>query len=219
MNKIVVGIFDEHAIVQEALCALLATCEDFEPIALSTDKAHLLEQLKKNGVNILIINMHTLDIAILNLVNQLNLSYPKSKILILTHTNKEEIIIKTIKAGAKGLLDKEASKNEFAEAIYTLRNGYDYYSKSIAHLLLNKYLNKMKTKEMPHDPGIDGLSLRQIEILKLWGNNHSNKEIADKLFISVRTVESHKNHIMQKLNFKTTVDMIKFGIKNNLIEI
>ena len=219
MSKIVVGIFDEHAIVQEALCALLSTCEDFEPVILTADRDHLIEQLRKNGVNILIINMHTLDIVILNLITRVSLSYPKSSMLVLSHTNKEEIIIKTIKAGAKGLLDKEASKNELAEAIYTLRNGYDYYSKSIAHLLLNKYLNKMKTKEMLQETGIDSLSSREIEILKLWGNNYSNKEIAEKLFISVRTVESHKNHIMQKLNFKTTVDMIKFGIKNNLIEI
>ncbi|MBN2786833.1 MAG: response regulator transcription factor, partial [Paludibacteraceae bacterium] len=74
-------------------------------------------------------------------------------------------------------------------------------------------------KDKMLEAGIENLSSRQVEILKLWGNNFSNKEIAEKLFISVRTVESHKNHIMQKLNFKTTVDMIKFGIKNNLIEI
>ena len=63
------------------------------------------------------------------------------------------------------------------------------------------------------------LSARQVEILKLWGENYTNKEIADKLFISLRTVETHKNHIMQKLNLKTTVDMVKFAIRNNLIEI
>ena len=70
-----------------------------------------------------------------------------------------------------------------------------------------------------NESGVNGLSSREVEILKLWGNNYSNKKIAEKLFISVRTVESHKNHIMQKLNLKTNIDMIKFGIKNNLIEI
>ncbi|MDP3914625.1 MAG: helix-turn-helix transcriptional regulator, partial [Bacteroidota bacterium] len=66
---------------------------------------------------------------------------------------------------------------------------------------------------------IASLSSRQIEILKLWGESYTNQEIADRFFISVRTVESHKNHIMQKLNLKSTVDMVKFAIKNNIIEI
>ena len=66
---------------------------------------------------------------------------------------------------------------------------------------------------------IKNLSTREIEIIKLWGNSQTNKEIADKLFISVRTVESHKNHIMQKLNLKTAVDLVKFAIKNSIIEI
>ena len=77
----------------------------------------------------------------------------------------------------------------------------------------------MLTEKSAQTPGVEALSSRQIEILKLWGSNKSNKEIADELYLSVRTVESHKNHIMQKLNLKTTVDMIKFGIKNNLIEL
>ena len=87
-------------------------------------------------------------------------------------------------------------------------------------MLLGKYLKKIKNKEVvEEEPGVEALSQRQIEIIRMWGNNMSNKEIADRLFISVRTVESHKNHIMQRLNLKTNIDMIKFGIKNNLIEI
>lgn len=219
MNKITIGIFDEHVIMQEALCSLLSENEDFEPIQLNSDMNIVVEQIRSNNINVLIINLHTVDIALFNLINKLSLSYDKTKVLVLSHTNKEEIVLKTIKAGAKGLLDKESSKTELVEAIYSLRNGYDYYSRSIAHLLLNKYLNKIKTNNSLHEAGVESLSARQIEILKLWGNSYSNKEIAEKLFISVRTVESHKNHIMQKLNFKTTIDMIKFGIKNNLIEI
>lgn len=218
MSKITIGIVDEHTIVQESLCSLLATIEDFDPIAINAEENHIIDELKEKAVNVLIINIHQLNIAILNLITKLNLNYPKVKILVISHSTNEDIILKTIKAGAKGFLDKNANRNEFAEAILSLRSGYDYYSKSITYLLLNKYINKTK-KDKILEAGIDNLSSRQVEILKLWGNNFSNKEIAEKLFISVRTVESHKNHIMQKLNFKTTVDMIKFGIKNNLIEI
>ena len=83
--------------------------------------------------------------------------------------NEEEVILKTIKAGAKGFLSKDTERNELIEAIYTLRSGYDYFSKSITHMLLNKYIHKLKTDE--NAAGIKTLSSREIEIMKLWGNS------------------------------------------------
>ena len=85
-------------------------------------------------------------------------------------------------------------------------------------MLVGRYISDV-TADKQAQAGVEALSTRQIEILRLWGNNKSNREIADELFLSVRTVESHKNHIMQKLNLKTTVDMIKFGIRNNIISL
>ena len=107
---------------------------------------------------------------------------------------------------------------ELIEAIYTVRNGHDYFSQSITQLLLKRYVTKIQNNNGESISGIKNLSSREIEIIQLWGNSYTNKEIADKLFISVRTVESHKNHIMQKLNLKTAVDLVKFAIKNNIIE-
>jgi two-component system response regulator NreC len=219
MNKIAIGIFDEHKIVKEGLCSLLNSIDDMEVVLTSSEPNHLTEMLKSSVVHVLIINIHVFNTTILNLIFQLNRNYPKLKVLILSVQNTEEAILKTIKAGAKGFLSKDADKNELVEAIYTLRNGHDYYSNSIKYSLLNTYIGKIKSHETNLGPEIQNLSSREIEILKLWGNSHSNKEIADKLFISSRTVESHKNHIMQKLNLNTTVDLVKFAIKNNIIEI
>jgi two-component system response regulator NreC len=217
MNKIVLGIFDEHKLTQEGISSLLRSIEEVEIALMATTKAQLLENLKLMLPHLLLINLHEPSAPILNLITQITLQYPRVKILIISVLNSEEVILKTIKAGAKGFLSKDTDKNELIEAIYTLRSGYDYFSKSITHILLNKYIHKLKTDE--NAAGINTLSLREIEIMKLWGNSMTNKEIADKLFLSVRTVETHKNHIMQKLNLKTSVDLIKFGIKNNIIEI
>jgi two-component system response regulator NreC len=178
-----------------------------------------LETLKSQPVNILIVNIHNLDTTILNLIAQISLTISKTRILVISAANSDEMVLKTIKAGAKGYLAKEADRNELIEAIYTIRNGFDYYSKSITHLLINKYITRFKSEDKMPKAEIENLSARQVEILKLWGENYTNKEIAEKLFISLRTVETHKNHIMQKLNLKTTVDMVKFAIRNNLIEI
>jgi two-component system response regulator NreC len=211
------GIFDEHKLTQEGIRSLLRDIDEVEIAVMANTKSQLLESLKLTPPHLLIINLHEPSAPILNLITQITLQHPKVKILIVSVLNNEEIVLKTIKAGAKGFLTRDTDRNELIEAIYTLRNGYDYFSKSITHILLNKYIHKLKTDE--NAEGINTLSSREIEVMKLWGNSMTNKEIADKLFLSVRTVETHKNHIMQKLNLKTSVDLIKFGIKNNIIEI
>lgn len=214
-----IAIFDEHKLVLEGLSGMLSGVSDFRVVLSCDDRGALTEKLKSIQVHVLILNMHDISVRNLNLIVQLTISSPKLKILIVSVIDSEEIVLKTIKAGAKGFLGKDSDRNSMLEAIYTLRNGHDYYSKSITHLLLNRYISNLKADELSQNADVNNLSSRQIEILKLWGESHTNQEIADRFFISVRTVESHKNHIMQKLNLKSTVDMVKFAIKNNIIEI
>jgi DNA-binding NarL/FixJ family response regulator len=214
-----IGIFDEHKLVLDSMAQYVESISECKVVMGCNDRSQLLEKLKQAQVNVLIMNMHDISTRNLNLIVQLSISSSRLKILVVSVINSEEIILKTIKAGAKGFLGKDSDRNDLAEAIYTLRNGHDYYSKSITQLLLNKYINNIKMDESDSAININALSTRQIEILKLWGDGASNQEIADKLFISVRTVESHKNHIMQKLNMKSTVDLIKFAIKNNIVDI
>jgi DNA-binding NarL/FixJ family response regulator len=216
MGKICIGIYDEHQLLQEGLQLLLNQNEDFEIVLRANNKDQLFEFIPKTILHVLIINIHALNTPMQNLLIQLNSQFPKIKVLVLSVYEDEEIVLRSIKSGAKGFLAKDTDQNELNVAIYTLRNGFDYYSKSITHILLNKYITKLKGNEVFDTKN---LSTREVEILKLWGNSYNNKEIADRLFISVRTVESHKNHIMQKLNLKTTVDLVKFAIKNNIIEV
>jgi two-component system response regulator NreC len=211
------GFYDEHKIVQEGICSLLQTVEDFEIVLKIDQQDQLMESLKSTLVHILVINIHTFSIQVANLITHISNTFPKIKILIISVNNDEEVVLKIIKAGAKGFLAKDTTRNELIEAVYTLRNGHDYFSNSITVLLLNKYITRLKTDD--ERPDSKSLSPREIEIMKMWGSSYTNKEIADKLFLSVRTVETHKNHIMQKLNLKTSVDMVKFAIRNNIIDL
>jgi two-component system response regulator NreC len=214
-----IAIFDEHKLVLEGISGLLSGISDFRVVLQCDDRSVLTEKLKAMQVHVLLLNMHDISVRNINLIVQLNISNPKLKILVISVIDSEEIVLKTIKAGAKGFLGKDSDRNSLMEAVYTLRNGHDYYSQSITHLLLNRYISSLKSDDLSQNANLESLSSRQVEILKLWGESYTNQEIADKFFISVRTVESHKNHIMQKLNLKSTVDMVKFAIKNNIIEI
>jgi two-component system response regulator NreC len=214
-----IGIFNEHRLSLEGTCRLLLENKEFNVLFTCDERASLREKMKPGPVHVLLLTMHEISINSVNLIVQLCIENPKTKILIMSLTDSEEIILKTIKAGAKGFLGPESSYRDLVEAIYTIRSGHDYFSKSITQLLLNRYIKNLKEDDNGPENDLSSLSARQVEILKFWGNGFSNQEIAEKLFISIRTVESHKNHIMQKLNLKNTVDLVKFGIKNNIIEI
>ncbi|MDX9881827.1 MAG: response regulator transcription factor [Prolixibacteraceae bacterium] len=213
-----IALFDEHKLILEGFARLVSDVPDFNLVLACDHRNVLTDKLKKVNVHVLILNMHDISVRNLNFIVQLNIDNPKLKILILSAIQNEEIILKTIKAGAKGFLGKDSDINDLKEAVFTLRNGYDYYNKPISNIVVNQYVSAFNSVS-GQETGPAQLSARQIEILRLWGEGYSNQEIADQLFISVRTVESHKNHIMQKLNMKSTVDMVKFAIKNNIIDI
>jgi DNA-binding NarL/FixJ family response regulator len=219
MSKIYIGIYDEHRIAQEGINAMLKQSNDIEVVFNATTKNELIELLKRHLIHILIINVHVVNTPFLNFLMQININYPKVKTLITSVHNEEETILRIIKMGAKGFLAKDSGYNELIEAIYTLRNGHDYYSQTITQLLLKKYISKIQNDQAGDNSNLKSLSSRELEIIQLWGNSNTNQEIADKLFISIRTVESHKNHIMQKLSLKTAIDLVKFAIKNNIIEL
>jgi len=216
-----IGIFDEFRLMQHGLQRIISEVDDFSVVLLTDNKAVLQEKLKNILIHVLVVSIHDVSVRHINFIVQLLLTNPKLKILIISHDDSEDIVLKTLKAGAKGFLGKDSLPQDLIEAIFTLRNGFDFFNKPITQLLLNRYINNLESdKEIAmEEEGINSLSSRQIEILKLWGNSCTNQEIADQLFISVRTVESHKNHIMQKLKLKNTVDLVKFSIKNNIIEI
>ena len=214
-----IAVFDEHNLVLQGIAGLLSEINDLRVIFVCNNRSVLTEKLKTRKIHILILNLHEISARNLNLIIQLKMISPNLRILIMSVIEGEEIVLQAIRAGARGFLGKDSSINDLTEAIYTLRNGHDYFSKSITHLVLNRYISGIRDDGSSEKDEINQLSSRQIEILKLMGESYSNHEIAERLFISVRTVETHKNHIMQKLNLRSTVDMIKFGIKNNIIDI
>ena len=215
---ILVGIYSKNKLFLNGLELITSRIQDFK-VAFSTDnKNTLLNKIKLKNIHVLVITIDDVSSKTLNFLVKLMVLHPKLKILLLSNNKDEQTILKSVKSCAKGLLSFDASPQDLIEAIYSLRNGFDYFNESIKHIVLNQYVNRMNSQTEPQ-ADIDKLSERQIEILKLWGNNFSNQEIADNLCISIRTVETHKNHIMQKLELKTTIDLVKFSIKNNIISL
>jgi two-component system response regulator NreC len=220
MNDINIILVDEHPIVREALMSVLANAESIEVIDAVNNVDALLEKMKHlpaTFIQVVLLNVYNANDLEIENIKRIQKAYGKVNILALLMYSNESFIWKSIKAGAKGILSDQTSRNEIVQAIYTLRNGYEYLGKSITNIVLNSYINRSHNGATSQDY-LSQLSLREIEVLKLFGEGLTNQEIADKLFISIRTVESHKNNIMKKINLRTTVDLVKFAIRNNIID-
>lgn len=211
-------MIDEQPVVCDGIAALLMDVNDIEVIHTSRTIQEAVRKLPHQPVNILLLVLYTPNPDDVAEVKMLSEKFPRTKLLILSMYKIESLIFRMIKAGAKGHLTGDTNREELIEAIYTLRNGYDFYAKTITNMILRNYLREHEEPDT-QQLNDNNLSVREMEVLKLFAQSKTNKEIAERLFISVRTVESHKNNIMRKINLKTTVDMVKFAIRNNLTDL
>ncbi|MDO8952706.1 MAG: response regulator transcription factor [Draconibacterium sp.] len=215
-----VAIIDTHnPLMLESLAALLSGKDEITITGQFTAIGDFMKASRTVTINVLIINIYKAHIEEIELIKKISKEMSRIRVLVISMEMQESVIYESIKAGAKGYLTKQDSGSEILMAIYSLRGGYDYYNKSISNILLNNYIRTMGDDDSGKTSFPGNLSKREIEIIRFWGDGLTNKEMADKLFISTRTIESHKNHIMQKLNFKTSIDLLKFAIRNNLINV
>lgn len=217
MSKIKVILVDDHAIVRDGIKALIST-DEIVVINEASSAKDFFSMLKIEQPNVAVLDISLPDISGIEITKRLSDEYPEIKVIILSMHLNEDFIFNAVKAGAMSYLPKNTNPKELINAIHEVAAGNDYFSEQVSNIILKSYIKKAKTND---DEKLteSALSKRELEILKLFVEGKSNKEIADMLFISCRTVESHKNHIMQKLELKSTVELIKFAIKNNIIEI
>ena len=212
-------LVDDHHLVRDGLKALIADEINIQITGEASSGKELYEIIQNHIPDIVVLDISLPDISGIEITKKLSESHPEIKILILSMYTNEDFIMNSFKAGAKGYLPKNAKREELLEAIHTIYSGEDYYSEFISGIMLKSFIRKSKNPQVDSDKKDSKLTTRETEILKLSAEGDSNQDIADKLNISIRTVESHKNHIMQKLELRSTADMIIYAIKNKIIEI
>ena len=214
-----VALVNEYPVFGDALKALIGDAEEINIIGTFYSFEDLMRLQNNEPVHIVLVTFYSPTENHIDALRNFTQHKPKPKLLVLSMFNDENFILKTIKAGAKGHLANDTNKSEILEAIYSLRNGHEFFAKSISDILLHSYLTDQKVTTSEKENKMKRLSPREKEVLTLFAEGFSNRHIAEKLFISVRTVETHKNNIMKKIELKTTVDLVKFAIKNNIIGI
>jgi len=211
---------DDHQIVRDGIFALLIKEREIEIVGEASNGDELFEKLKFIKPDIIILDISLPKMSGIEIAGILKKDYPDLRIIVFSSYTDEETIFKSIRAGAKGFLPKDSMREDLVEAIKKVHQGFEYLSEKIPNTILMDYIKKSGSKDDKYNnTKLGNLTKREREILKLIADGLSYKEVGAELFISVRTVETHKNNILQKLELKSTIDLVKFAIKNDLIDL
>jgi len=216
MEQIKIILTDDHQLFRDGIKSLLNDTANISVIDEACDEIELFKKIEKNLPDIIILDISLPGSSGIDITKKITKQYPSIKILILSMHIEDEFVVNALESGAKGYLPKDINKDELLEAIYTINKGEEYYSRNVSNIFLKKYIHR-------NNSGLEGenpiLTNREIEIVKLVSEGLKNKQIAERLFISIRTVDAHKNNIMKKLKLKSTIEIVKFAIKNDIIKL
>lgn len=215
MNKIRVLLAEDHTIVRQGLRALLEQSDDIKVIAEAEDGREAVNKTEQLKPDIVLMDISMPILNGIEATRQIKKKFPDIKVLILTMHTTEEYISQILHAGASGYLVKKSAHHELLSAIKAIQKGSSYLSPLVSKKVIDEYLHK--TKEDIKQDRYEKLTTREREVLQLIAEGKANKEIAELLYLSVKTVETHKAHLMEKLNLHTTTDLIKYAIQKGII--
>lgn len=211
-------IADDHAVVRTGFSMILNYQDDMEVVATAADGVEAYQKVMTHKPDVLIMDL-SMPPGESGLIatSKISESFPDTKILILTMYDDEEYLFHVLRNGAKGYILKNAPDDQLILAVRTVYNGETYIDMKMTTSLVNEFVNNSKNDDAPTNDPFKILSKRELEVLPLVAKGYGNKEIAEKLFVSVKTVEVHKTHIMQKLNLKTKSELVEYAIKKKLV--
>lgn len=216
MQKTKILLVDDHQIVIDGLRSILETQEQFEICCEANNGKVALQIARVLSPEIIVMDI---DMPVMNGMvasQEFKKIHPETKIIILSLHYEKSIIQHLVKLGVEGYLLKNSSKEEVINAVQTVQNGKKYFSTDVTMVLAQPNEIIIPDQTQNKNVMLSLLTEREIEVLKQIAEGFSNKEIAEQLFLSPRTVDTHRQNIMKKLNVNKVVGLIKFALKNGL---
>ena len=211
MGKIKILVVDDHAILRDGVRALLSLNDDFDIVGEAAEGKESIKKAKELVPDVILMDIAMPGMDGLEATRRIRKENPKIKILALTQYDNKEYILSVIKAGAAGYVPKRALGSELVSAIRAVHKGDSFLYPSAAAALIQDYLQQ--AEEEPYDRLTD----REREILKLIADGHTSREIADILFISLKTVLGHRMKIMKKLDIHNRTELIRYAMRKGLV--
>jgi two-component system response regulator NreC len=206
-------IADDHVLLRAGLRVLLNSISGFEVVGEASNGDEVKHLVKESKPNVVLMDINMPDCGGIEATRQLQQTYPEVNILILTAHEDKGLLQEALRAGASGYILKRALESELTNAIQAVARGDLYVHPAMTRALLS---NEEKPAVNPNP--IEILTPREFEVLRLLANGHTNREIAKILAISVRTIESHRSNLMSKLHLCSRAALVRFAIKNDLLQ-
>jgi DNA-binding NarL/FixJ family response regulator len=207
-------ITDDHQMLIDGIKSLLRKEKNIQIVAEANSGKDALDILRKrNDINLLITDINMPEMSGTELVKIVKKDFPEIKVLVLTMYNDPAIVNEILMVEAEGFILKNTGKQELINAIYKIADNGTYYSNEVMSVMMKDIKRQTSINEKTKT-----LSPREVEIIKLIVQELTTNQIAEKLFISPRTVDTHRKNILQKINTKTLVGLIKFAFENKLVD-
>lgn len=214
-TKVKIIIAEDHTILRDGLRALLSTQKEFEVIGEAGDGREAIRVVDKLEPDLVLIDLSMPKLNGMEAIHEIKRRNPQIKVIALTVHKNEEYILAALEAGANGYVLKDASQGELFMAIQYVMAGKKYLSPTISEKIVEVFLENRKVgKEFS---AWDTVTSREKEILKLIAEGYKNKDIADHLFISIKTVEKHRSNLMKKLDLHNTAALTTYAIEKKIV--
>lgn len=205
-TEINILIVDDHPIVRRGLIELINQEDDLNVLYEAEDYHQALAVMKDNAPDLAIVDLTLNGIGGLELVKQLKLSHPELPVLVLSMHDETLYAERTLRAGSRGYIMKQEGADRLVTAIRTVMRGEVYVSEKMASRLLGKMVGGASPAA---SSPLERLSDRELEVFELLGNGMGTRQIAEKLCVSIKTIESHREHIKEKLNLKNATELVQ----------
>ena len=214
MTKILIA--DDHKMFRDGLRAILEQEQDIEIVGEAGSARDVFLLLESVNPDVILLDISLGDNNGIEVTKVLREKYPQLRVLVISMHAESSYILKMLEIGASGYILKDAGKNEMINAVRAVAAGDSYFSQQVSAIMV-AYLQR---KGMPPAKKKEDILLtrRMIEVLKLIVSEFSNQEIADKLFISTRTVDTHRRNLLEKLGLKNTAGLVKYAMKHGYMD-
>jgi two-component system, NarL family, response regulator NreC len=215
--KIRLLLADDHVVVRSGLRMLLQAREDIEIVGEAENGREAVEKVRALQPDVVLMDVQMPDMNGIEATRRIKQVAPNTAVLALTMHEDDHYFFEMLHAGASGYVPKRAAPDELVKALHTVHQGNVFLYPSLATRLVQDYLQRAESGDQPlvHDD----LTPRELEVLTLIAEGMTNAEIADRLVISVKTVDRHRENIMRKLNLHNRIDLVKYALRMGLIDL
>lgn len=218
-TKIKIHLADDHQVLIDGILAVLKTNPNFEVVGFSLNGENLVDRVVKNQAHVLVMDINMPEKDGIQVLREFNEKGFTCKVIILSSYDDPKLIKEVIKLGASGYLTKQCAGENIVDAITTVAQGNQYFSSTIKDKVFDIFTENNQQKALSIEDIISGITSRELEILGYICEEKSGKDISELLNISPNTVETHRKNLMKKLKVKSSVGLVLFATKHNLISI